>query len=394
MKLTAIGSGYFRVYANGLEVSKHTSEREAVEAAVNLEAVNPSSEITYKHDYEVKVEVEAPAPVPPPAPTPPPPPGPSQIFALSSFWNVGIQANPKHLDSSALVNEIVLNTKAPGGVWINTVEYTVPFNIVPVGTPKRVVTQRWKDGKSATTEPGLTIQKQFNEGFRVPAKLITCLGADGSCLIWDQEEDSMAEFWQLREEGGQLYASWGAVLKNVSGHNGIVTPAGIGSRATGLALAGGIIRVQELQAGKIPHALAITIQYPSNKFVWPANRSDGYAGHESWMGSAQNWPITIPEGQRFRFPQSIVIDPSWSPFIKMVVEAVRDYGLIIADRGGATAFCCEDPAQFITYATEQERRQKGEAIYRAFYGTKPDGTLKQPWDILPQFPWSLLEAVS
>ena len=113
------------------------------------------------------------------------------------------------------------------------------------------------------------------------------------------------------------------------------------------------------------------------------------------MGSQQNWPITLAEGQRFRFPQSIVIDPSWSEFIKMLVVAVRDYGLIIADRGGATAFTCEDPVLYIgAFSDEQERRRKGEAIYREFYGKKSDGSLKQPWDILPQFSWQLLEAIA
>jgi len=41
--LTAIGSGYYRVYVNGLEASKHLQEREAVERALELKAASPSA---------------------------------------------------------------------------------------------------------------------------------------------------------------------------------------------------------------------------------------------------------------------------------------------------------------------------------------------------------------
>jgi hypothetical protein len=44
VRLTAVNAGYYVVSVNGVDVSKHTTEREAVEAAV------------YRHDYVVKVE--------------------------------------------------------------------------------------------------------------------------------------------------------------------------------------------------------------------------------------------------------------------------------------------------------------------------------------------------
>lgn len=52
--LTAVGR-YYHVYQDGVEISKHTTEREAAEKVYELWAESPDSEILYRHQYEVKV---------------------------------------------------------------------------------------------------------------------------------------------------------------------------------------------------------------------------------------------------------------------------------------------------------------------------------------------------
>lgn len=54
MKLTASRAGYFIVSVDGVEVSKHLQEREAIESAVNK--VLPGNDVRYRHDYEVVVQ--------------------------------------------------------------------------------------------------------------------------------------------------------------------------------------------------------------------------------------------------------------------------------------------------------------------------------------------------
>jgi hypothetical protein len=56
VKLTALDQGYFIVSVNKTDVSQHTSEREAIERATNLELTDPSDVVEYRHDYRVKVE--------------------------------------------------------------------------------------------------------------------------------------------------------------------------------------------------------------------------------------------------------------------------------------------------------------------------------------------------
>jgi hypothetical protein len=54
VKLTAIKAGYFIVSVDGVDVSKHTQEREAIESAVSR--VLPGNDVRYRHDYVVVVQ--------------------------------------------------------------------------------------------------------------------------------------------------------------------------------------------------------------------------------------------------------------------------------------------------------------------------------------------------
>ena len=55
VEFTARGSGYYRVFVDGAQVSRHVAEREAAERAVNEAESNPGAHVRYDHDYEVDV---------------------------------------------------------------------------------------------------------------------------------------------------------------------------------------------------------------------------------------------------------------------------------------------------------------------------------------------------
>ena len=55
-RFTAKGGGYFKVFVNGLEHSKHLAEREAEEEAGSVKLINPEMKVEYTHqDYLVEV---------------------------------------------------------------------------------------------------------------------------------------------------------------------------------------------------------------------------------------------------------------------------------------------------------------------------------------------------
>ena len=59
VEFTARGSGYYRVYVDGIQVSRHIAEREAAERAVNEAEANPGAHVRYDHDYEVDVILQS-----------------------------------------------------------------------------------------------------------------------------------------------------------------------------------------------------------------------------------------------------------------------------------------------------------------------------------------------
>jgi len=60
VELTAEDSGYFRVFVDGVQVSQHTTEREAAERVIQEETANPAAECYYDHPYKVRAEMIGP----------------------------------------------------------------------------------------------------------------------------------------------------------------------------------------------------------------------------------------------------------------------------------------------------------------------------------------------
>ena len=59
LEVVAEGSGMYRVFVDGVQVSQHTSERKALKRALNEKLVaGRSMNVWYDHDYLVRVEVK------------------------------------------------------------------------------------------------------------------------------------------------------------------------------------------------------------------------------------------------------------------------------------------------------------------------------------------------
>ena len=59
LEVVAEGSGMYRVFVGGAQVSQHTSERKALKRALNEKlAAGGAVEVWYDHDYLVRVEVK------------------------------------------------------------------------------------------------------------------------------------------------------------------------------------------------------------------------------------------------------------------------------------------------------------------------------------------------
>jgi hypothetical protein len=163
----------------------------------------------------------------------------------------------------------------------------------------------------------------------------------------------------LYEAYGTTYS--GSTLSAYSGANWDLTKAFVplppntpSSMASGLSLFAGMVKWEDYQSGAIRHALnwaaiAHTVSY--KKFVRPASDTD----HLPFNGASYD----LPYGAHLRLKASFST-AGWGPQAQMVAQAMKTYGIYLADTGSS-----------------------GNAIY---FGDAPGGT--NPWN------WSDLSVLS
>lgn len=148
-------------------------------------------------------------------------------------------------------------------------------------------------------------------------------GSDGAMVVVDEAAQRTYEFWQGRLIGGTWTAGWGAV-HNLAGSGWGGTGAGTASGASRL---GGVIRIAEIAAGEIPHALALQTDNPCRTvFRPPAIKTDGGSDRAD----------CIPEGARVRLDPAVDLEAlNLAPAVRAVGRALQTYGAYIVDNGGS-----------------------------------------------------------
>jgi hypothetical protein len=94
--------------------------------------------------------------------------------------------------------------------------------------------------------------------------------------------------------------------------------------AAGLPIFPGLVRYDEVAAGKISHALRFTLPQTRAAFVAPASH---------WASSSTSTSLA-PMGARFRLKASFDIS-GYSTANQTILKALKQYGMILADNGSA-----------------------------------------------------------
>jgi hypothetical protein len=278
-------------------------------------------------------------------------------FAPTSAWNAPLADDaPLAADSAALVAELRRQVALPSGAWINSSSYSTPVYTVAADQPTVRV----------ALDVGYTPLQGDLEAVPLPEDARAAPGSDGHLTVYQPSTDTLWEFWLMRREADGWHARWGGKLTGVSQSPGYLA-APLGATATSLPLLGGLMRIDELQAGRIDHALALAIPAArAGKTVWPAQRTDGTSTD----------PAAIPEGTRFRLDPAFDVDAlRLRPVAAMMAKAAQRYGIVVRDQSGAVTFYAEDPYQF------------GASPYSALY----EGLM--PSQLLARFPWDRLQVV-
>jgi len=245
------------------------------------------------------------------------------FYAPSSPWNTPLPADvPVHPRSAPMVDALVRAVRARGFV-IAVTEWTVPLvRADPAARHDIALTASWAPRRVLPAVPVPDDARPDPEG-------------DGHLAVIDPVRGCEWDLWQARRgPGGRWEASWGNVTPL---HGAGVYPDGLSARGSGFALAAGLIRPEELAAGRIDHALVFAFPGTEPGHVPPATKSDGRRAAGTGM----------PMGTRLQLDPALDLDAlGLTGHERVVAEALQRHGMVLGDTGGVPSLYAAHPSGY------------------------------------------------
>jgi hypothetical protein len=144
---------------------------------------------------------------------------------------------------------------------------------------------------------------------------------DNHVLVLDKSNCWLYELYQGSVTAGQWSAAGSAVWDLQTYNNRPYTWTSVD--AAGLPIFPGLVRFDEVAAGAINHAIRFTVPNTKLAFVSPATH---------WAGTDSTSPI--PMGMRLRLKSTFNVS-TFSASNQVILNAMKKYGLIVADNGSA-----------------------------------------------------------
>ncbi|HYH28478.1 MAG TPA: hypothetical protein VEA19_06865, partial [Actinomycetota bacterium] len=232
------------------------------------------------------------------------------IFPTNSVWHADIRGLPLHPRS----NDWIASMGGPGrrlhpdfGPSDGAQPYGIPYEVVEGSHPKVSVAFDYED----ESDPG---PYPFDASTPIEG------GSDRHALMLDRDACVLYELYAADHNGGEPVAGSGAVWNLRS--NALRPATWTSADAAGLPIFAGLIRRDEVESGRIDHAIRVTASRTDRRFVWPARHQAGHASD----------PALPPMGARFRLKESFDLG-SFLPETRVVLRAMQVHGLIVADNG-------------------------------------------------------------
>jgi hypothetical protein len=152
----------------------------------------------------------------------------------------------------------------------------------------------------------------------------TYLG-DSHVLVLDRAKCFLYETFNTNRCNGQYNASSETIWDMA---NYEARPWGWTSAdAAGMSIFTGLVRYDEVAAGAIHHAIRFTMQQTKD------DANDGYFVPPASHAAGTEWGVSNVEGMRIRLKASFDIS-GYSAANQVILTAMKDYGMILADNGG------------------------------------------------------------
>ena len=227
------------------------------------------------------------------------------LFPAGNVWNQPVRDLPVRADSDRLIAAIGADVGLHPD-FSDAGRYGIPYNVVTTRT-KRV---RVRFDYASESD---------RVGYPIPARPRIERGSDRHILMVDRDRCRLYELFDARKRAGRWVAGSGATWDLRSNR---LRPGGWTSAdAAGLPILPGLARYDEVARGAILHALRFTAPRTRNTYVYPARHQAGSAD-----------PSLPPMGIRVRLKASVPLG-GFGPQARIVLTALRDYGMILADNG-------------------------------------------------------------
>jgi hypothetical protein len=265
-----------------------------------------------------------------------------QLFPSDNPWNQPIANAPVAANSAAIMNAIISaygngslhpdfgqDTHSSG--WL----YGIPYNVVHGNsTPKVHVVVGAYAGESDLQDAPIPANAVL-EGDKQNGPTVGLANrGDSHLLVYDEDNNVAYEFYAASRPSENSDGHWHAAQESVWNLNADTfrTLGWTSADAAGLPVLPGLVRPDEAlpvsQGGQgvINHAIRFTLKNAVilNQFLYPAS-------HTANPGNTN--PATEPPmGARFRLKAGVDIS-ALNPESKVIAQAMKDYGMIVADNG-------------------------------------------------------------
>lgn len=250
-----------------------------------------------------------------------------RVFPATSWWHADVRNLPVAQRSRAWLSHMSTDRDLHpdfGPSYGDGPDYGMPVTVVGADHPKVHVTFDYADESDQVRYPlGRDTRIEGGRGS----------SGDRHAIVVDKSTCRLYETWATRQVNGRWHAGSGATWSLKS--NRLRPDGWTSADAAGLPILPGLLRWNEVKAGYVDHAIRFTTDVTSRHHLWPARHDAGAT--DSW-----DYP---PMGARFRLKQSY--DASHlGPRARVVVRAMKKYGLVLADNGSPWFFSGERNAHW------------------------------------------------
>jgi hypothetical protein len=261
------------------------------------------------------------------------------VFPADSWWHADVSRRPVHARSAQWLSRMSpgrrLHPDFGPSFGAGPVDYGIPVTVVG-GTHRKVAVRFGYDSESDRVRYPLGKDTRIEGG--------RSSGGDRHAIVVDKSTCRLYETFATQQDlDGRWRAGSGAVWQ--LRRNALRPQGWTSADAAGLPILPGLLRYDEVRRGHVDHAIRFTTDVTDRRHVWPAR-------HDAGSVSDASYP---PMGARFRLDPAFPIS-SYRADTRVVLRAMKRYGLVLADNGSPWFFQGTRDARWRTGLLDELKR--------------------------------------